>query len=102
MALAHKTLTISEEAYSALSSFKAEDESFTDVILRLSKARSAHPLSSFAGKWRGSTDETKEIFDRIDRMWGEYRFDLRKKLGRAFEPTARIGKGGIKKVQSVA
>jgi len=100
MGLAHKTLTISEEAYSALSSLKAEDESFTDAILRLSKARSARPLSSFAGKWHGSTEETKEIFGRIDRMWGEYRSDLGRKLNRAFEP-ARI-KGGVKETRSRA
>ena len=33
--MAHKTLTISEEAYKALSRLKSHRESFTDVILRL-------------------------------------------------------------------
>src|SRR6267378_8147359 len=36
--MAHKTLTISEEAYNALAKQrKSEDESFTKVILRLAK-----------------------------------------------------------------
>jgi len=38
--MAHKTLTISEEAYNALSLVKGKDESFTKVILRLAKRRS--------------------------------------------------------------
>jgi len=33
--MAHKTLTISEEAYPALAGLKDRGESFTDVILRL-------------------------------------------------------------------
>jgi predicted CopG family antitoxin len=33
--MAHKTLTISEEAYSALYRLKSRGESFTEVILRL-------------------------------------------------------------------
>lgn len=37
--MAHKTLTISEEAYNALSRAKTKDESFTKVILRLTRAR---------------------------------------------------------------
>lgn len=41
--LAHKTLTISEEAYAALAKLKNRGESFTDVILRI------------AGKKRGGT-----------------------------------------------
>ncbi|MHA2247413.1 MAG: antitoxin VapB family protein [Candidatus Hodarchaeales archaeon] len=33
--MAHKTITISEEAYKALDRIKKEKESFTDVILRI-------------------------------------------------------------------
>ena len=37
--LAHKTLTISEEAYNALAREKQENESFTEVILRMTSQR---------------------------------------------------------------
>ncbi len=33
--MAHKTLTVSEDAYDALARLKARGESFTEVILRL-------------------------------------------------------------------
>ena len=48
--MAHKTLTISEEAYNALSNLKNENESFTDVILRLSKQKEMGKLSDFIRK----------------------------------------------------
>lgn len=35
--MAHKTLTISEEAYKALSKLKKEGESFSDLILRITR-----------------------------------------------------------------
>ncbi|AKG92208.1 hypothetical protein GAH_00440 [Geoglobus ahangari] len=35
--MAHKTLTISEEAYNTLKRLKKEGESFSDVILRITK-----------------------------------------------------------------
>jgi len=37
--MAHKTITISEEAYRALARLKGEKESFSDIILRISKKR---------------------------------------------------------------
>src|SRR5947199_10606441 len=45
--MAHKTLTISEEAYNALSMVKGKDESFTKVILRLAKRRSSGDLLDY-------------------------------------------------------
>jgi predicted CopG family antitoxin len=37
--MAHKTITISEEAYEALAGMKAAKESFTDVILKIVKKK---------------------------------------------------------------
>ncbi len=37
--MAHKTLTVSEEAYNALARLKLKDESFTKVILRLARKK---------------------------------------------------------------
>lgn len=35
--MGHRTLTVSDEAYNALSKMKKERESFTDTILRITK-----------------------------------------------------------------
>ncbi len=45
--MAHKTLTISEEAYDALSRVKGKDESFTKTILRLTRKRAAGNLLDY-------------------------------------------------------
>ncbi|MFQ6088540.1 MAG: antitoxin VapB family protein [Candidatus Methanofastidiosia archaeon] len=42
--MAHKTITISEEAYNALKRLKNGRESFTDVILKLAKKRKKNLL----------------------------------------------------------
>src|SRR5437667_12252608 len=45
--MAHKTLTISEEAYNALARIKGRDESFTKAILRLTKKKAAGNLLDY-------------------------------------------------------
>lgn len=47
--MAHKTLTISEEAYEALTQLKKEGESFTDLIKRIAKPLRKKRLSEFLG-----------------------------------------------------
>lgn len=47
--MAHKTLTISEEAYKALAELK-KDESFTELIKRITMPLRKKRLSEFAGK----------------------------------------------------
>ncbi len=48
--MAHKTLTVSEEAYDALARLKTQNESFTEVILRLSKEKEVGTLSQYVEK----------------------------------------------------
>jgi predicted CopG family antitoxin len=48
--MAHKTLTISEEAYKSLVTLKKEGESFTDVINRITELVRKKPLKDFAGR----------------------------------------------------
>ena len=48
--MAHKTLTISEEAYNSLVALKKEGESFTDVINRITGLVRKKPLKDFAGR----------------------------------------------------
>jgi predicted CopG family antitoxin len=47
--MAHKTLTISEEAYEALANLKKEGESFTELIKRITAPLRKKKLSEFAG-----------------------------------------------------
>ncbi len=60
--MAHKTLTISEEAYNALKRLKREEESFSDVILRIT--RSASLL-----EYVESTEFSRELADRIEEVY---------------------------------
>jgi predicted CopG family antitoxin len=45
--MAHKTITVSEEAYEALAEAKAAKESFTDVILRILKKKQEGTLLDY-------------------------------------------------------
>lgn len=66
-----KTLTIREEAYKRLKEFKKKGESFSDVILDLTGAKSN--FRSGFGEWKGSTEKLEETIQ-----------EGRKKLDKAF------------------
>ena len=57
-----KTVTLSEDAYRALSSRKKEGESFSDVVRRLSQ--SDRSLAEFAGAWKDAPPERMKEFER--------------------------------------
>jgi predicted CopG family antitoxin len=69
--MAHKTITISEEAYEALAKAKTVKESFTDVILRIVKkrkegtlldyVRSLEPDEEFATILDGILEDRKRV-----------------------------------------
>jgi len=48
--VAHKTLTISEEAYNVLAELKKDKESFTELLKRITVPLRKKRLSEFAGK----------------------------------------------------
>ncbi len=66
-----KTITITEEAYRSLKARKAGEESFSDVILRLTRRR---PLRDFVGilspesadAIRQAIDEDRTLRRRVD------------------------------------
>jgi len=55
-----KTLTIRKEAYDALARLKQSDESFSDVILRLTKR--AVRLEDWFGSWSMTDAECERLF----------------------------------------
>ena len=61
--MGHKTLTISEEAYEALSSLK-ERESFTEVILRITKKAERGTLLDYI-KTLSPDEEFASILDKV-------------------------------------
>src|SRR6266702_295902 len=62
--MAHKTLTISEEAYKALARAKSKDESFTKVILRLTRKKAARNLLDYVRSF--SPDE--ELASAVEKV----------------------------------
>ncbi len=62
--MAHKTLTISEEAYNALARAKGRDESFTKVILRLTRKRATGNLLDYVRSF--SPDE--ELASAVEKV----------------------------------
>ena len=58
--MAHKTLTISEEAYEALAELKKEGESFTELIKRITQPFRKKKLHDFIGVMAGEEFEDFE------------------------------------------
>ena len=62
--MAHKTLTISEEAYNALARVKSKDESFTKVILRLAQKKTKGNLLDYVR----SMPPDEELAARLEKV----------------------------------
>jgi len=58
-----KVISLSEKAYEVLKKMKREGESFSDVVLRLSKKGSKRPLSAYAGRWSG--DDAEAVYEKV-------------------------------------
>ena len=69
-----KTITISEEVYNALLREKLKNESFSDVILRLTK-RLGHIMGSF-GKFQMNDDEYLEIEKDLKNLWESWKINI--------------------------
>ncbi len=59
--MAHKTLTISEEAYKSLVQLKKEGESFTVLINRITGIVKKKPLKEFSGRLKDGEFEKAAI-----------------------------------------
>jgi len=61
-----KTVSLSEEAYKTLRDLKRPEESFLDVVLRITgqkQQKEKKSLLEFAGKWEG--DDIDEVFVQL-------------------------------------
>jgi len=70
-----RPVSLSNQAYDLLSSMKKEDESFSDVVLRLSLKHKKSNLMKFFGKWPGDRND----LDRIKKMINDDRKKLKLK-----------------------
>jgi len=66
--MAHKTITISEEAYNLLKECKKENESFTEVIKRLLKAKKKK--EEFLN-WLSSNKNLTDLADSVESVYTE-------------------------------
>ena len=61
MFMVTKTITVTEEAYTALANDKKKDESFSEVILRTHKKKgNVEDIMKFAGAWKDIPDSAIE------------------------------------------
>ena len=58
-----KVISLSNEAYETLKESKKPGESFSDVVLRITKKKKRKSLLEFSGKWVGG--DIDEVFARV-------------------------------------
>jgi predicted CopG family antitoxin len=56
-----KTISLDDEAYQRLKKEKNGNESFSDVVKRLTRPTKQKSLLSFAGEWKLSADELETL-----------------------------------------
>lgn len=78
MFMATKTITVKKSAYDALAMEKRPNESFSDVVLRVTKKA---PLTDCFGAWKMTDEEWKEIKKKLDERWLDFEKDMRRGLG---------------------
>lgn len=66
--MAHKTITISEAAYNSLNKLKKTNESFTDVILRIT---SSEKNKSNLLNWLKNKKENQNLAEAITNSYNE-------------------------------
>lgn len=72
-----KTITVTEEAYRMLANEKKQDESFSEVIKRLTKERGK--LSDSLGTWKMTDEEAQEFSSSLKRHWKQSTVRIRGK-----------------------
>ena len=62
-----KVISLSDNAYSIMKSLKHGDESFSDVVLKLTDKAGHKSLLEFYGKWPGTKEELNEIENILEK-----------------------------------
>lgn len=74
-----KTISIMDDVYDLLTAVKAPEESFSDEIRRLAKAKGS--IMEFAGTWKLTDKEANKIKEAIKRMRSGSRLEeIRKRV----------------------
>ncbi|UCE74582.1 MAG: hypothetical protein JSV56_02470 [Methanomassiliicoccales archaeon] len=76
--MATKTITITKSAYEALLREKRENESFSNLALRLTKKHGT--LKECVGLWKLTRKERK-IFEQIKDSWDESEKEIKRRMG---------------------
>ncbi|MBI3033263.1 antitoxin VapB family protein [Candidatus Woesearchaeota archaeon] len=82
-----KSLTITEDAYNALKTIKSVDESFSDVILRVSTNKIG-AAAKFAGVFKMNDTEVKQWKQQIEKRRSEINHEF---IGRSRKSKSRCG-----------
>lgn len=70
--LGTKTIELDEDAYKRLKALKRKNESFTDVVLRLTRSPPKKSFYDLAGAWEMSDEEERELMSYLDQLWGAF------------------------------
>ena len=70
-----KTISVTDDAYEVLTREKRDGESFTDVIIRLTKRAR---LSDFAGIWKDIPEsDLKEAQRKLQTLWTRFEKEVK-------------------------
>ena len=58
-----KVVSLSKKAYQTLKDLKRANESFSDVVLRISATKQKKSILQFAGTWNGN--DIDEVYSRV-------------------------------------
>jgi predicted CopG family antitoxin len=58
-----KVVSLSKKAYQTLKDLKRSNESFSDVVLRISGTKQKKSILQFAGTWNGS--DIDEVYSKV-------------------------------------
>jgi len=70
--LGSKNISLDDEAYRRLKKEKNGNESFSDVVKRLTRPMKRKSLLSFAGTWKLSSDELEMMKTALNDLEGQF------------------------------